>query len=76
MSQQPGLDVLLLERFREQWVVLQVQHTQAQVEGGMEVAGELIELLLAEWLLVDGRASLAVDGPPFRIGGQVVQRLV
>ena len=48
---------------REERVLLEVEHTQAEVEGGMEVAGELVDFIFALRLAGDSGAGLVVDGP-------------
>lgn len=63
MSQQSRLDMLLLQWLLQQWVLSQIQHSQAQIQGSVEVAGELIELIFAERLLIDGGSCLGVYGP-------------
>ena len=48
VAQQSGLGVLQLQRFSEQWVVLEVQHAQAQVEAGPPVGVDLVQLVGTE----------------------------
>ncbi|KAG9954467.1 D-xylulose 5-phosphate/D-fructose 6-phosphate phosphoketolase, partial [Aureobasidium melanogenum] len=51
VSKETRLDVLNLERFLEKRVLSEVKHTQAQVHAGMEVAIDLVDLILAEGLV-------------------------
>jgi hypothetical protein len=63
VTQQTWLDVLLLQWLLEKRVLLEVEHTEAKVQGGVKVAGELVDFIFAQWLASDGRASLVVDRP-------------
>jgi hypothetical protein len=63
VTQQSRLDVFRRQWLGEQRVLLEVEHTQAEVEGGMEIAGELVDFILAQRLAGDSGASLVVDGP-------------
>lgn len=72
MAQQSRLEVLLLERLSEQRILLEIEHAETQVHGGMEPLGHLVDLILAQRLLVDGRARLGVDGPSVLLFGQAV----
>lgn len=63
MAEQSRLDVLLLEWFLQEGVFLEVEHAQAEVHAGVEVAGEFVEFVIVEGLFVDGGAGFGVDGP-------------
>ena len=52
-----------LQWLREKRVLLEVKHTKTEVEGGMEVAGELVDFIFAQRFAGDSGASFVVDGP-------------
>ena len=71
MPKKTRLDVFLLQWFLQQWVLLQVQHTQTQVQRGMEQSSKLVDLIFRQLLAGDGRACLGVNGPLVRTRGEV-----
>jgi hypothetical protein len=68
MSEKPRLDVLSLERFLQQRVLTKVEHTQAQVHAGMEVAVDLVDLILAERLIGHGSSGSAIGRETLCLG--------
>jgi hypothetical protein len=67
MSEETRLDVLDLEWFFQQRVLAQVEHTQAQVHTGLEVAVHLVNLFLAERLAADGCSGSAIRREALRV---------
>jgi len=51
----PRLDVFLDQGLLEKGVGLQVEHAQAEVQAGVPIAVDLVDLIRAQGLLGDGR---------------------
>src|SRR5262245_1702256 len=54
--------VLTLERFPQQWFVLELKHPQAKIEAGPPVGVDLFQLVGTERCALDSRARGAVRG--------------
>jgi hypothetical protein len=68
MSKETRLDVLDLERFLQQRVLTEVEHTQAQVHAGMEVTVHLVDLILAERLVGHSSPGSAIGRETLCLG--------
>ena len=70
VPQQAVFDVLRLQRFPQQCVVLQVDHSCCQVVGGAPVAADALEFRIRRWLHLLGRRLMGGhrQGRPNRRG--------
>lgn len=57
MTQKTSLEMLLLEGLLEERIMTKVEHTKAEIERSPHVGVHLLELLLGQGLVLDGRAS-------------------
>jgi hypothetical protein len=70
VAEQPGLEVLDLERLLEQRVVAEVEHAEAEVERCLHVRVGLAELIGGEGLALDGCPGGAKGGDGAVDGGR------
>src|ERR1043165_4652080 len=69
MAEQAGLDVLSPQRFLEQRIVQKIDHAETEVVAGSPVNLGFAQLLRAERLFFDGRASRTVRAKFENFGG-------
>lgn len=62
VTQKTSLEMFLLERLLEKWILTEIEHTKTEVKGGPHVGIDLLELLHCQGLVLDSRASLTKRG--------------